>query len=148
MKDTGPTDKIPNYVAKLALETLIMYMEQNYIHVDKRDGPTITIDGSGTVTLRDQKGKVLNHLDISRMFTNYPWADGNPAPPDPTPKSLATTEFRPWRRCETCQKEGTIRIDCVDWHFCESCLKKIDARIAQINSKWVDVAYKAHLDKS
>lgn len=36
-------------------------------------------------------------------------------------------------RCETCQEEGSIHIAAIGCHFCAECLKKIDARIAQMN---------------
>lgn len=38
------------------------------------------------------------------------------------------------RRCKTCDEPATVHIKEVGLYFCDSCLKKIDARIAQINA--------------
>lgn len=41
-------------------------------------------------------------------------------------------------RCETCQDVATVHIECVGIHLCNKCLKKIDARIVDINCRKVD----------
>lgn len=37
-------------------------------------------------------------------------------------------------KCRTCQEEGTVHVRAIGLSFCEACLKKIDNRIAEINS--------------
>lgn len=44
-----------------------------------------------------------------------------------------------YMRCDFCYEPATVRIELLGRNFCNDCLKKIDARIAEINSVKKDV---------